>query len=421
MARKFISFLGAQAYEDTHYFFNNDPGVLAQATGYVQEAIFEIELNTWQPSDKVIIFTTEEAREKNYNNRATRNKETLEGQGLEHILERLQKKGLIGEYSAVTIPNGNSDMEIWEVFQSVFTHISEGDELYFDITYGFRSLPMLGIVLLDYARTLRNVSIKKLYYGNYEAGRANQKPGELVHAPVLDLTPFAQLQEWTSAAKIFLNGGNAEPLAALTEEQNPEISRNLRLFAPAILTCRGWQLAEGIDISSFRKLVDSSLASPIAAQLRPLLEKTQEKLEPFESNNLHNGLHAVKWCIDNGLVQQGYTFLQETIVSLVLEKVFTKKYLTDTDYRADTGTALNGKNPAMPGLRLKTDMDNYRLVFDYVKSQQGLSRLYKKLTGNDGLRNDINHCGFNGNYATPQRLNEELVSLYQQFCQIKLS
>jgi len=424
MARKFISFLGAQAYEDTRYFFNNDPSVLAQATGYVQEAIFEIELNNWQPSDKVIIFTTEEARENNYNNRVTRNKETpkLEGQGLEHILERLQKKGLIGQYSAVTIPNGNTETEIWEVFQSVFTHISEGDELYFDITYGFRSLPMLGIVLLDYARTLRNVSIIKLYYGNYEAGRANQKPGELVHAPVLDLTPFAQLQEWTSAAKIFLNGGNAEPLAALTEKQNPEISRNLRLFAPAILTCRGWQLVEDIDISSFKTIVDGSLTSSISPQLRPLLEKTQEMLAPFESKNLHNGLHAVKWCIDNGLIQQGYTFLQETIKSLVMEKIVSRDCLTKIEYREDTNTALIGYiRPDNPNLRIRTNLVYYRRVYEYVSGQPGLAEFYGNLTGSEGLRNDISHCGFKVNYTTSQKLSDELERLYNQFLELKLS
>ncbi len=420
MARKFISFLGAVPYEDTRYFFNNNPDLLAQPTSYVQEAIFEIELNTWQPSDKVFIFTTEEAREKNYINRITRNKDNpmIEGQGLENILGQLQKRGLIGDYSAKLIRNGNSEEEIWEVFQTVFSEIEEGDELYFDITYGFRSLPMLGMVLLDYARALKNVTIKKLYYGNYEAGRANRIEGELVHAPVLDLTPFARLQEWTSAAIIFLNGGNAEPLARLTEEQNPEISDNLREFTRAILTCRGIQLAEVIDISFFKSHVADNLASPIAAQLRPLLEKTKEKLAPFESKNLNNGLHAVQWCIDNGLVQQGYTFLQETIVSLVLEKVF-KDRLTNFSYRSATGVAIRGKyTPSDKHLKIDIPVHDYAMIFDYVARYPEMQKIYNKLTR---LRNDINHCGLNESDATPQRLSNDLKTLYAQFCEIKLT
>jgi len=420
MSRKFISFLGAIPYEETRYFFNGDNTQLAAPTAYVQEAIFELELNNWQPTDEVIIFTTEEAEQKNYHNRITRSLGELEGQGLEKILYQLSKQGRIGSYKAVYIPHGNTEEEIWAVFQTVFQHIEEGDQLFFDITYGFRSLPMLGMVLLDYARTLRNVQIERIYYGNYEAGRALQKPGELVLAPVLDLTPFSKLQEWTAAAKAFLNGGNAEPIAALAEQNNPEISRNLRLFAPAILTCRGRQLAEDIDISSFKSIVDSSMESPIAAQLRPLLGKIQEKLSPFESKNLRNGLHAVKWCIDNGLIQQGYTFLQETIISLVVEKVFSRSRLTDKNFREDTGTALNNMSPNTPNLRIKTSPAEYEIVFKFVSGKAGLSKLYKKLTGPNGLRNDINHCGLNSTYATPAQLSEELNTLYKAFSAIDL-
>ena len=65
MPRKFISFLGAIPYEESRYYFNGDKTQLAAPTAYVQEAIFEQELNNWQPTDEVIIFTTEEAKQKN--------------------------------------------------------------------------------------------------------------------------------------------------------------------------------------------------------------------------------------------------------------------------------------------------------------------------------------------------------------------
>lgn len=420
MPKKFISFLGAIPYEKARYYFDNNQASLAEPTHYVQEAIFEKVLNDWQPSDRVFIFTTEDAKYKNYHHRITKNDGLLENQGLEHILQRLSNKGRIGSFEAILIPNGNSEEEIWQVFQTVFQHIQEGDDLYFDITYGFRSLPMLGMVLLDYARTIYQAGIRRIFYGNYEAGRALQKPGELVEAPVLDLTPFAQLQEWTAAARSFLQGGNAEPVARLTEQNNPEISRNLRLFAPAILTCRGLQLSRDIDISSFKNLVNTNLGLPIKAQLRPLLEKIQEKLEPFSSDNLRNGLHAVKWCIDNGLIQQGYTFLLETIISLVLERVFEGDALTNLRYRNAVGTALNGLSPDYPNLRIEIPKAEYEFVYDYVNRCEGLSELYQKMTGKEGLRNDINHCGFREPYASPATLKDELEGLYEQFLQIYL-
>lgn len=235
---------------------------------------------------------------------------------------------------------------------------------------------------------------------------------------MLDLTPFAELQQWTAAARAFLQGGNAELLAAVTEPHNPEISRNLRLFAPAILTCRGLQLSMDMDISSFKTLLDSSLNSPIAAQLRPLLEKIQQKLAPFSSQNLRNGIAAVQWCIENGLVQQGYTFLQETIVSLVIERVFNIDALTDTVVRTDVGTALNEWSPDDPQTRIKIQWEDYAAAYDYVQACTGLSTLYRKLAGKTGLRNDINHCGFKERYAIPDKLTAELDRLYHQFLSI---
>lgn len=422
MARKFLSFLGAIAYEQAQYYFKDDKNNCSTPTPYVQAAIFEKELSDWQPEDQVYIFTTENARRNNYLNQVLRGgKDMLEDQGLQSVLFRLSLQGKIGRYEDVTIPDGNTESEIWTVFQTVFNTIEDGDELYFDITYGFRSLPMLGVVLMDYARTLRNVQIKRIFYGNYEAGRAETVPGAIVKAPVLDLLPFAQLQEWTAAARSFLDGGNAGSLAQLTEHQNPEISRNLKMFSSAILTCRGLQLNRDIDISSFKKLVDTSLGTPIAVQLRPLLEKVQEKLSPFSSNNLTNGLHAVKWCIDNGLIQQGFTFLQETIISLVIEKFYDASLLAEYEIRTDVGTALNEIKPNRPDLRRKKmPLAEYEQLFDYIQLHPDLTEVYKHLTGERGLRNDINHCGYRNNYASPKTLTEELENLYERFLNIKL-
>lgn len=420
MPKKFISFLGAIPYEPARYYFSGDSSMMASPTPYVQEAIFEKALADWQPADKVVIFTTEEAKNKNYHHRITRKEGLLENKGLEHVLKRLNNQGQIGSFEAASIPNGNTEEEIWEVFQAVFQHIEDGDELYFDITFGFRSLPMLGIVLLDYARTLRQVEVRKIFYGNFEAGRVRQKPGQLVEAPVLDLTSFAQLQDWTAASRLFLQGGNAEPIADLAEQHNPEISRNLRLFAPAILTCRGMQLARDIDISSFKQLVDTSLGLPIAAQLRPLLSKIQEKLAPFSTGNTRNGLIAVRWCIDNGLIQQGYTFLLETIISLALERIFEEDMLADLNYRNAVSAALNGISPNNKKLRISIPKPEYEFICDYIGRCNGLAELFQQLTGKKGLRNDINHCGFRDTYASPATLKEELTGLYEQFLEIHL-
>lgn len=416
MPRKFISFLGSAVYQPMEYFFNQDENELATPTPYVQEAIIEKAIDTWDADDEILIFTTIDANHKNYKNRIVFNPypktELLEGQGLESVLNRLQQEGKIGKFRAVHIEDGTSEQEIWAVFQTVFSELTKEDELYFDITYGFRSLPMLGMVLLDYAQTIHNIKISKIFYGNFEARKPSKTQSNKMIAPVLDLTAFAELQSWTAASRAFLKGGNAEQLADLCALHNPAISDNLRQFAPAILTCRGTKLHRDLDISSFKNLVDSTLNSSITAQLRPLLGKVQEKLAPFESNNVLNGLHAVQWCIDNGLIQQGFTFLQETIVSLVIERTLSSDFVTDVDYRNDVSSAV-GNYSYSPRIK-KLSKTTYSRLLDYVSVREPLTEVYKRLTGKRGFRNDINHCGFRENYADPLNLKKELLNLYNQ-------
>ena len=62
------------------------------------------------------------------------------------------------------------------------------------ITHAFRYLPMLVLVLANYAKFLKNVTVKSLTYGNYEAR-------EGTNAPIVNLLPIAALQDWTTAAE----------------------------------------------------------------------------------------------------------------------------------------------------------------------------------------------------------------------------
>jgi CRISPR-associated Csx2 family protein len=450
----FISFLGAIAYEKTQYFFQTDTP--SSATSYVQQAIFELELNKiWTNNDKIFIFTTADAFCNNYENRITRFDFATQKvffsdkkDGLKSVFEQLHQQGIVTHFEAIRIKNGNSVAEIWEVFQTIYQQLDalpEGTNVYFDITYGFRSLPIFGMVLLNYARTLKNIVVKHVFYGNFEVGREDkkQKINALIEqqadettlavakqapplSPILDLSAFAELQEWTTAARAFLNGGNAELLSNVIRPTHPALGEQLEAFTDAILTCRGGDLVQRFDFQQFKTEVKNlAQESSLEVQLQPLLVKIEEKINPFDNQTTRNGFAAVEWCIQNGLIQQGYTFLEETCKSYVIEQTLGIEWLDNRNARDCARAALNQilspKEDRTP--QENSDYEARRqerrqmlpqmLVFVIHPQRGDFSKHYRSLTGKGGFRNDIAHCGYDENPKTPHELKQTLLQLYK--------
>lgn len=47
--------------------------------------------------------------------------------------------------------------------RSCIIFFGEGDEIIFDITHSFRSIPMLAITIMNYAKVLKNCKLKEVY------------------------------------------------------------------------------------------------------------------------------------------------------------------------------------------------------------------------------------------------------------------
>lgn len=428
---KFISFLGAIPYGETRYYFGS-PDRPLPATHYVQEAIIRAGLPPWQPEDRSYIFTTPEARQANYQQRIQRGAPPLPGEGLAHHLRTLRDMGKLGHFEAIDIPNGYTETEIWAVFDQIFQRLEEGDDVYFDITYGFRSLPMLGMALLNYAKALKGITVKAIYYGNYEAGRA-QRQVELqqaqaegadeatlqalreapIVAPILDLTAFSQLQDWTYGAQSFLYAGDAQPLARLVAPTRPDIGQQLLAFTQAIHTCRGLSLTQDLDIETIKQIVAVEETGPLASLLRPLLAKVKQRLDPFQSDSILNGLLAVQWCIDHDLIQQGYTLLQESFISLLVRMAGGDPTVYAQRHWANA--ALNGYHSLNSGPYPDTPDEEplFEAMIELARARRPLIQAYRRMTGKEGLRNDINHGGSTRPYASPDHLRQELRDIYQ--------
>lgn len=334
MARKvFISVLGTGFYGKCKYTRGEYNSVKASETRFIQQSTLEyLNVYDWSKNDAAIFLLTSKAKSQNWNREIKSRvnfstKEEEEYLGLEYVLEQMN---LPVEIRPVDIVDGKDEDEMWEIFNALFNELKDGDELYFDLTHSFRYIPMLVLVLGNYLKFLKNVTIKSITYGNYEAREDN-------NAPIVDLLPLSALQDWTYAAGQFLENGNVSRLQHLCNEELKPILReakgsdleatNLKKFINTLadviderVTCRGMSI---IKSESFRKMknVSDKLETTKIEPLNPVFDKIKKSMVSFDENeNIMNGFSAAVWCFKNGLLQQSATILQEFVITFVCSR-----------------------------------------------------------------------------------------------------
>lgn len=212
MARKvFMSVLGTGFYEKCIYKGSKS----SVQTRFVQEAVLEdIGAKDWTKEDVADIMLTSKARTDNWDETKT-TRYNIKSKCDEHY-ERLEKvlngAELPCQVQAVDISDGRNEDEMWQVFTTIFDLLQEEDELYFDLTHAFRYLPMLLLVLGNYAKFLKNVRVVYMSYGNWEGRKQDEANHDNDLAPIIDLLPLSILEDWTFAAGAFRKTGRVEPL-----------------------------------------------------------------------------------------------------------------------------------------------------------------------------------------------------------------
>lgn len=410
MSRKvFISILGTGFYNKCKYVTND---FCSSETRYAQQSILElVDACQWSKDDACYIFTTEKAYKENWDVKERKNNKTKcveKYTGLEAVLENM---GLPFKPETIKIPDGKDEDEMWEIFSAIFSQLQENDELYVDLTHSFRYLPMLLLVLSNYAKFLKNISVNHISYGNFEA--RNKDTNE---APIVDLLPISALQDWTFAAADYLENGNTDRLKTLStstlspilrsgKDKNAQLMnkliRSIDVASEDFQTCRGMNIINAVNIKRVNAgllEVETSFIKP----LNPLINKIKESFEPFKNEfSVKNGFYAAQWCFNNGLYQQAATVLQENIVSF-----FCVRYnieVDDEDKREAINNVITIINLKIEEKRgeWKVKEENMELVTSILKNDSLI--LNKEITSGfsrlKDLRNDINHFGMRSKTA----------------------
>lgn len=390
MGRKvFISVLGSTNYGKCKYAYKEEKFISAQVR-FIQEATLQmLKADKWDSNSKIYICVTDGAngslalnwKDNGHHDRTSG--DIIQCEGLEKRINLLK---LPFDSETLIIKDVKSKDEIWSVFDTVYEKLNDEDEIYFDITHGFRYLPMLILVLSNYAKFLKKVKVKSITYGNYEA-----KYDDV--APIIDITSLSNLQDWTSASQMFLKTGQTKNIADLVKDHQLDSLKN---FANEIFEVRGREI-----ISGKSALETKEILSKIKIKETPFISLKEKLLfifDNFKENDINNVYYAVKFCNEFGLIQQGYTLFLEFIISKVLLDIgVSENSIFDTNIRNIASSALS--------LR-KADNFNYNIVTinrsmveDLVQKIFALSykkQLTKKiyLGLSLGGRNDLNHGGF---------------------------
>lgn len=405
MARKvFISVLGYSNYSECIY---TKEKYKSPSVRFVQEATLDYlcKKEDWTENDVAYILLTKGAERKNWFDDGHQDYTTKEIIHSEGLCSRLNRNRFpINVVPLNNLPDGNNEDEIWEIFERVHEVIEEGDELYFDLTHGFRYLPMLVMVLINYSKFLKNTTVKSITYGNYES-----RSKESNEAPIIDLLPLSSLQDWTFASGQFLESGNVNRLTSLCNQEIKPILKEsagkdmgastLRDFVKYLSevieerqSCRGMNIIASTNLSKLKK-ISSVLESTIIPPLNPVLNEIKKSLQNFDDKeNVRNAFAASAWCFQNNMLQQSATILQEFVISFFCSRHDIK--IDDEDRRNLITSAFTIRFFDLKEEQWKNSGEDKttikQILSDDLFVSKELINLFNNLTE---IRNDLNHSG----------------------------
>jgi CRISPR-associated DxTHG motif protein len=423
MSRVYLSFLGTNNYLPCTYYSTEQ--VRVADVRFVQSATVQMNCIDWNENDRILIFTTEEAHRKNWLDNGHRNPKTgdpVECAGLARVLEGL---GLRAPVRSVPIPEGKDLKEIWAIFQVLFDQLNDCDRAVFDLTHAFRSIPVLAMVVLNYAKVMKNLAIDKICYGAFEVlgsiDDARRLAPENRLVPILDLTAFDALLDWTLAIDRFLGAGDASPALTCAEkavlpilketkgmDREAAIMRKaaaqLETFTKVLATCRGPEISDAA--ARLNQQLSQCEKSNLIPPLKPLFKRIRETLGKFDGNRVRDGLQAARWCLEHNLIQQGYTILQEIVVTHLAVKAGVDH--EKREYREMAGRAAAMTRKMIdPGTLTDNVQERAEVIGRYMeifRAQPSLVGIFSELSD---ARNNLNHAGFarsSRSYDFPKKL-----------------
>ena len=389
MARKvFISFLGTNNYVECCYQYND---VISKPVRFVQEALIAHLCKDWTEKDRILIFCTSKAttgedgaKEINwFDNGQQRINCDTERIGLQHRLEELgvsmNLKAIIEE---IDIDAGFSEDEIWRIFNTVYHQLQPGDQIYFDVTHAFRSIPLFSIVLFNYARFMIGTHLESIVYGAFEKLGSAAKVRELLPeeriAPVINLINVARLQEYNQIASGLKSFGKIRQIRSVintdvsseSDKAIADLGSSIAELDEYINTINLQKIKSGSYITKFRnnyKYVKRKykIVEPISKILDDLNNETADFVSGSSFQNIEA---AINWTLKHDMLMQAFPLAEEYIILHVADMLIDLKpsSLSSKKYRIFISSILGMPEDDFISKNWKADLAEYPEAADDI-------------------------------------------------------
>lgn len=357
---KLFSILGTGVYKTIKYRIGED----VFETAYFQAALAKHLIND-RKIDSVEVFLTAAAEAKN-------------GQALISELEKFKVP-----YKMVNIPDGKSVEELWQIFDIISEELKNEDIIYFDITHGFRSLPMIIMLCISYVRTVKAQKIGGIYYGAYEAMVDDI-------APCFNLTAMGELLDWLEAARDFTRYGDSSRLSEMLSDINGYVYKNklgnptkikylakkLDNISLSLFNTRIMELEQ--ELKSFYEIIDDPVVvEELSKWAKPFILVKDSIKESYMKMNVEDqigefskfSVQTATWLIEHNHYLQAMAFMREAIITKIMYDMgMGVEDVHDEDKRHEIENKLNDRK----------NEDNL------------LAQTWSRIAS---FRNDLLHCG----------------------------
>jgi CRISPR-associated DxTHG motif protein len=381
---KILTFLGIAPAKDNLAYIMPD--------GQTHEApFFGVALAQHYPGVSMRVFVTKKARETNF-----------------ALFQQLTSQYGI-ELEPVDIADGQNEAELWKVFEAVIEQVCEGEEIIFDITHGFRSLPFLAFLAAAYLRTVKQVNLRAVFYGNFEASDRSVQPNR---APVIDLTPFVTLLDWMTGADQFIQTGDARRLATLLNPAKLErghaaaAANSLSSVSLAAFLCQPFTLRNEARTLSQKFSAAEPMLANTTQPFRLIQQRIMDSFDKFGSGSendqfatLQAQLEMVCWYYQNNQLVQAITLAREWLISAVTHRLGLNIDLKSEPRRtmewAISGLGRIGREDTNRETGEKfifaaEHLNEYgRTIFDTWDDKEQLTKLWEQLST---VRNALDHA-----------------------------
>ena len=174
------------------------------------------------------------------------------------------------EIVEISIPQKNEDT--WEILDKINDRLTNGDEIVLDITYAFRHIPFLSFVIVTYLEITKNIKIRGIYYGAYEARDSKN------YVPIFDLSDALIFLNWIYAAKNLKDYGRNENISEILKKIQDEIYRG-KIDSQMKYTKKYASILENISQSIYLNQIPSAIK--YSQQLSHLSSKVKKELDSY--------------------------------------------------------------------------------------------------------------------------------------------